>query len=182
MVGRAQGERQTTLSFQEPRRNTIQAATESSDSAIAAATKTPVGPRSIEPREHVRERQLQQPEAQQVQPGRRARVAGAVEGLHHRHADRIEREAEADQAEAARAVPEHVGLGREEAHERRGEHDEHDRDALKKIVLYFVATQTEASARSGARAPKFWPTSVAAALLRPHAGKNMNIMMRIAIV
>jgi hypothetical protein len=34
----------------------------------------------------------------------------------------------------------------------------------------------------GLPAPRFWPTSVAAALLMPHAGSSANIRMRIAIV
>jgi hypothetical protein len=41
---------------------------------------------------------------------------------------------------------------------------------------------TAASARSGSPAPRFCPTSVAAALDMPQAGIRVNIMMRIVIV
>ena len=35
------------------------------------------------------------------------------------------------------------------------------------IALYFAVIITDATARSGCFAPRFWPTSVAAALLNP---------------
>ena len=43
-------------------------------------------------------------------------------------------------------------------------------------------TRRERSARCGFCAPRFWPTSVAAALLKPQAGKKVKTMTRIAIV
>ena len=43
-------------------------------------------------------------------------------------------------------------------------------------------SQTERSARSGFEAPRFCPTSVAAALLNPHDGKITKIIIRTAIV
>ena len=42
--------------------------------------------------------------------------------------------------------------------------------------------KTLRSARSGLRAPRFWPTSVATALLMPHDGRSATMMMRSAIV
>src|SRR2546421_4070325 len=52
----------------------------------------------------------------------------------------------------------------------------------KNMTLYRHACQTDASARSGLPAPRFWPTSVAAALASPHAGRRAKSTMRIAIV
>src|SRR5437867_1887812 len=51
-----------------------------------------------------------------------------------------------------------------------------------KIALYFAVFHTDSSARSGCLAPRFWPTSVAAALLKPKAGKIKNTIQRIATV
>src|SRR5690606_26139764 len=48
--------------------------------------------------------------------------------------------------------------------------------------LIREATQTDASARPGLRAPSAWPTIVAAALDRPHAGIRPKITSRIATV
>ncbi len=42
--------------------------------------------------------------------------------------------------------------------------------------------QTAFSALSGLPAPRFWPTSVAAALAIPHAGRIVKMIMRMAIV
>src|SRR5437588_12417692 len=49
-------------------------------------------------------------------------------------------------------------------------------------ALYAQVRHTEASARSGLPAPRFWPTSVAAAFDKPHDGISTNIRMRTAIV
>ena len=49
-------------------------------------------------------------------------------------------------------------------------------------MLYQPICQTEASARSGCCAPRFWPTSVAAAFDMPQAGIIVNIITRIAMV
>ena len=62
------------------------------------------------------------------------------------------------------------------------EEEEHDRHATMKAMLYQPIRHTDASARSGRAAPRFWPTSVAAALDMPHAGISVNIMMRMAMV
>ncbi len=51
-----------------------------------------------------------------------------------------------------------------------------------KIALYFAVFQTDFSARSGWPAPRFWPTNVAAALLKPKAGKIKNTIHLIAMV
>ena len=45
-----------------------------------------------------------------------------------------------------------------------------------------MARHTDASARSGCLAPRFCPTSVAAAFDSPHDGIRTNMMMRITIV
>ena len=42
--------------------------------------------------------------------------------------------------------------------------------------------KTERAARSGFFAPRFWPTSVAAAFDIPHDGRSAKTTMRIAIV
>ena len=52
----------------------------------------------------------------------------------------------------------------------------------RKIMLYTPHSQTERSARSGRLAPRFCPTSVAAALLNHHAGSTEKITIRIAMV
>jgi hypothetical protein len=49
-------------------------------------------------------------------------------------------------------------------------------------MLNQPVRHTEASARSGSFAPRFCPSSVAAALESPHAGRIAKTMMRIAIV
>ncbi len=51
-----------------------------------------------------------------------------------------------------------------------------------KMALYFAVFHTDCSARKGCPAPRFWPTKVAAALLRPKAGKIKNMIHRIAMV
>src|SRR5438309_2559444 len=56
------------------------------------------------PREHVRQRDLEQPEAQQIEQRRRQRVACAVERLRQHHAVRVEEESTAHDAEAANRV------------------------------------------------------------------------------
>src|SRR5687767_15055842 len=43
-----------------------------------------------------------------------------------------------------------------------------------KAMLYQPIRHTDASARSGRDAPRFWPTSVAPALDMPHAGISVN--------
>jgi hypothetical protein len=50
-----------------------------------------------------------------------------------------------------------------------------------KSTLYRAVISTLRSARSGRPAPRFWPTSVAAALLRPQAGRMKNTTLRMAI-
>ncbi len=50
---------------------------------------------------------------------------------------------------------------------------------LMKMALYFAASFTLSSARSISFAPRFCPTSVAAALLNPHAGKMKKMTLRI---
>ena len=53
------------------------------------------------------------------------------------------------------------------------EDDEHARRPRPgTATLYSVARQTDVSARSGCPAPRFWPTSVAAAFASPHAGSS----------
>ncbi len=44
------------------------------------------------------------------------------------------------------------------------------------------ARHTDVSARSGLPAPRFWPTSVAAAFDNPHDGISTNMMILITIV
>jgi len=51
-----------------------------------------------------------------------------------------------------------------------------------KIVLYSVARQADFAARSGLPAPRFCPTSVAAAFPIPQAGKNANSISLRAMV
>ena len=50
-----------------------------------------------------------------------------------------------------------------------------------KAMFHAPVTHTARSARSGARAPRFCPTSVAAAFATPQAGRMMKMTMRIAI-
>ncbi len=50
------------------------------------------------------------------------------------------------------------------------------------IALYLPAVHTDSSARSGSFAPSAWPTIVAAALLRPHAGRIAKITSLMPIV
>src|SRR5581483_2923155 len=54
--------------------------------------------------------------------------------------------------------------------------------AAKTNTQYRHASHTDDSARSGRPAPRFWPTSVAAAFARPHAGSSAKITIRIAMV
>src|SRR4051812_37454946 len=49
-------------------------------------------------------------------------------------------------------------------------------------MLKNAARQTDASARSGFMAPRFWPTSVAAAFDKPHDGSSANTTIRMAMV
>ena len=51
-----------------------------------------------------------------------------------------------------------------------------------KIALYFAVFETDCSARNGCLAPRFCPTKVAAALLKPNAGKIKKTIHLIAIV
>ena len=51
----------------------------------------------------------------------------------------------------------------------------------RKTMLKTPVRQTELSARSGRRAPRFCPTRVAAAFDKPHAGSSEKITIRIAI-
>ena len=51
-----------------------------------------------------------------------------------------------------------------------------------KTRLNFDARHVDATARSGLPAPRFWPTSVAAALPSPQDGSQMNSNMRRPIV
>ena len=55
-------------------------------------------------------------------------------------------------------------------------------EAVKSKGLTLRVDNTEVSARAGCLAPRFCPTSVAAALLRPHDGRMTKMMIRIAIV
>ena len=50
-----------------------------------------------------------------------------------------------------------------------------------KITLNRMVFITDSSARSSCLAPRFCPTNVAAALLRPHAGKIKNIISLMAV-
>src|SRR5205809_1011698 len=49
------------------------------------------------------------------------------------------------------------------------------------IALYLAVNNTLCDARSGCFAPRFWPTNVAAALLKPQAGRIKNTALRSAI-
>ena len=49
-------------------------------------------------------------------------------------------------------------------------------------MLEVLVRQTDRSALSGLPAPRFWPTSVAAALLMPQDGSIANTMILIASV
>ena len=49
-------------------------------------------------------------------------------------------------------------------------------------VFYDPAVHTERSARSGCLAPRFCPTSVAAALLMPQLGSSAKMIRRMPIV
>jgi len=71
---------------------------------------------------------LSAPEAEEVEPGGRGGVAGAVERAFEAHADRVEREGEAHDPERAHAVGEDLGVLREEADEGAGENDEDEAD------------------------------------------------------
>ena len=49
------------------------------------------------------------------------------------------------------------------------------------IMFHIPVNHTARSARSGFRAPKFCPTSVAAALLKPHDGRMTKMTTRMEI-
>ena len=49
-------------------------------------------------------------------------------------------------------------------------------------TLNQQARQADVSARSGWPAPRFWPTSVAAAFDSPHDGISTNMMIRMTMV
>ena len=78
------------------------------------ATKTPFGPRASARREPPGQRDLPQPEHDQVDQRRRPRVAGAVERLRQHHAIGVEHEAEADDPQAVDGVRLHVRIAGEE--------------------------------------------------------------------
>ena len=76
--------------------------------------------------EDPRERDLQDPEAEQVEEGGRPSVDGAVERAREHHAERIEGETRGDDPEAIRAHTSDLGVVGEEADEDRCHGDEHD--------------------------------------------------------
>src|SRR5437868_8924616 len=53
--------------------------------------------------------------------------------------------------------------------------------SAKKQSARNAVRQTDLSALSGCPAPRFCPTSVAAALARPHAGKMVKMQIRMAV-
>jgi hypothetical protein len=65
-------------------------------------------------REQPRQRDLEHPEHHEVDPGGRARVAGAVERLGEHHAVAGECEAERDDPQATNAVARHLGIARKD--------------------------------------------------------------------
>src|SRR4051812_12265629 len=52
----------------------------------------------------------------------------------------------------------------------------------RKTTLYWVARQTDVSARSGFPAPRFCPTNVAAAFESPHDGSSTNTTTQMGMV
>src|SRR5450432_2335946 len=83
-------------------------------------------------REDVRERDLPEPEAHEVDDGRRERVARAVERLHHHHPVRVEEEAERDGTQTRDADRDDGRVGREEAYQEVRARHEYDADASEK--------------------------------------------------
>ena len=142
------------------------------------AKNTPVGPSPSRARRATTRAGSPTPEADQVEPGRRPGVAGAVERLRQHHAVRVEQEAERDDAQAAHRVAGHRRVGGERPTIERGATKKTTPTPPRKTALYAPARQTDGSARSGFRAPRLWPTIVAAALLRPHDGSSAKMMSR----
>ena len=68
--------------------------------------------------QHPGQRYLEQPEAEEVDHGRRARVSRAVEGLLHHHTHRVEQVAEADVAQGIDTGADHGRLAVEDADDR----------------------------------------------------------------
>lgn len=134
------------------------------------------------PREDPGQRNLAEPEEEEVEAGGRPGVAGAVEGGFEAHAGGVEGEAEADDPERAGGVAQDLRVAREEAGDKLAARTKRRPVAPRKIMLKRAARRTAASARSGFWAPRFWPTRVAPALARPHAGMSAKITTRMAIV
>ena len=113
-------------------------------------------------REQPRQRDLEQPEHHEVDPGGRAGVAGAVEGLGEHHAVARECEAEGDEPQASDAVARHDGIGRENRDQPGREDQEHqaDRPEADRVVqprpprrglraIWFASAKVLADKRGG---------------------------------
>ena len=97
-------DRYTRAVFHFPFLNSTALTTASIEYATAIATNTPVASEPAGVRQHPRQRQLQQPEHEQVDERRRPRVARAVERLRQHHAVRVEQEPEAHDPQATHRV------------------------------------------------------------------------------
>src|SRR5580704_1322275 len=71
----------------------------------------------------ISKRNFEEPESEQVDPGRRDRIAGAVERLQHDHAVGVADVAVAENAQAAGGERNHLGIVSEQADDRLGEED-----------------------------------------------------------
>ena len=120
--------------------------------------------------------------AEQRDARRRPRVAGAVERLRQHHPVAVEEEAGGDDAQAADAVRRDLRIVGEDADEQRREEQEDEPDGAQAERVVEARRATRPLRRApGLPAPRFWPTSVAAALLTPNDGSSANRMMRIAM-
>src|SRR5262245_22592950 len=89
-------------------------------------------PEPGDPSEEIRERDLAEPQAADVDERRRLRVARAVERLRQHVAVRVEREAGGDDSQPARGDRPDDRIGREGRDDCVGERDEEDRDGREK--------------------------------------------------
>src|SRR5580658_7810912 len=83
-------------------------------------------------RQSVGQRNLDEPESEQIHDGWGDGVAGAVEGLQHDHAVGVADVAVADDAQAGRGQRNDLGVVGEQTHDRLGKDHEEDADAAEK--------------------------------------------------
>ena len=172
----------TCAVFHFPRVNSHSVKRPTDVSEMNTPQNTPECCQSSADREQPRQRDLDQPEEHDVDPGRRDRVAGTVERLHRHHPPAVDEQRVRQDPEPLGADRDHRRVVGEDAHELARQREEQDRHREQVHHVVRADAPHRGLGAPGLRAPRFWPTSVAAAFDMPQAGIIVNIMMRIAIV